>query len=216
MFDTDSTSTTVLPIFGGQGVLSFDPQGTSKRLGLYTSFPSGAVLFAACYDALHTELRSLSSDLTEKVGICASDFKEKASILSPIHEQYLLNPIVSGTTLLLQQALQYLFFVEKSDSETKDRSLEEIFHLNSQRKVGVLGFSSGILAAAVVAASRTKLDFIKHAVEAYRLAFWIGVRVQLFLHSSTQLTQNSNSWALAIVSNNKSDVEQSVLVFNKV
>jgi hypothetical protein len=51
------------------------------------------------------------------VGICANDFKEKVSILSPIHEQYLLNPIVSGTTLLLQQALQYLFFMEKFETE---------------------------------------------------------------------------------------------------
>lgn len=210
----DSTPTIVLPVFGGQGVLSFDPEGASKCLALYTSFSSGAVLYAACYDAFHTELRSLPSDLVEKVGICACDFKKRGSVLNPIHEQYLLNPVVSGTTLLLQQALQYLFFVEKFESETKeDCSLGNKFYLNTPHKVGILGFSSGILAAAVVAASRTKIDFIKHVVEAYCLAFWIGVRVHLY-QLTIQLHQNSNQWALVIISS-RSDVEQSVLVFNK-
>ena len=201
-----------MPAFGGQGALSFDPEGAPKRLALYTSFSSGRVLYDACYDALHIEFRSLASDIADRVGICASDFKEKISILSPVHEQYLLNPVIAGTTLLLHQALQYLLFVEKIDPETEVRPLEKKFYLNAHHKVGVLGFSSGILSAAVVAASCTKLDFIKHAVEAYRLAFWIGVRVQLF-QSSTR--QSSNLWGLTIISD-KSHIEQSVLVFNKV
>jgi len=210
----NSTPTIILPVFGGQGVLSFDPEGASKHLTLYTSFSSGAVLYYACYDAFHTELRSLPSDLAERVGICASDFKEKVSILNPINEQYLLNSIVSGTTLLLQQALQYLFFVEKFNETKENCLLGNNFYLNSQHKVGIPGFSSGILAAAVVAASRTKLDFIKHVVEAYRLAFWTGVRVHLY-QSTIQPHQNSNPWALVIISS-RSDVDQSVLVFNKV
>ena len=210
----DSTSTILLPVFGGQGVLSYDTEGTAKRLALYTSFPFGGVLYEACYDAFQRELRSLPSDLVERVRICATDFKEKASILNPIHEQYISNPVISGTTLLLHQMLQYLYFIEKFDSETNGCPLEKKFQENTRKKVGILGFSSGILAAAVVAASRTKLDVIKHAVEAYRLAFWIGVRVQLFC-ANTQSYQNSNPWALVIFSN-ESDVEKFVLVFNKV
>lgn len=213
-----STSPIFLPIFGGQGSLKFDPENSSTPLLLYTRLPSADVLYDACYDAFHAELRSLPLEMAERVDICACDFKEKASILSPTLEKYLLNPVVSGTSLLLHQALQYLHFVEKvcSGFRTDRGSLEEIFSSNAEHNVGVLGFSSGILAAATVAASRTKLDFIKHAVEAYRLAFWIGVRVQLY-RSNAQPCQNLNPkpWALVVICD-RSDVERSVLGFNKV
>jgi hypothetical protein len=204
-----STSTILLPIFGGQ-TLNFSPESNSERFAQYTSFPSGAVLLDACYDAFHTELRTLLSDVEEQVAICTNDFQEKASILSPIHEKYLFNPVVSGTTLLLHQTLQYLYFAENFDYGVKERPLEAILCLNIQHKVGVIGSSLGLLTAAVVAASRTKLGFIKHAVEAYRLAFWVGVRVQLHRRS-----KHTNPWRLTITSN-KSDVEQAALAFNKV
>lgn len=208
-----------LPVFGGQGTLSFDPDNARKQLRRYTAFPSGAVLVASCYAAFHAELDGLTADYLQKVDICALDFKEKVTLFCPLREEYLRNPVISGTTLLLVQALQYLTFIEESHgfSENPTAFLNTV-QLNASNGVGVLGFSSGILAACVTAASRTAVAFIAHTVEAYRLAFWIGVRSQLFcatLNGSSPF-QGCRPWVMVLLFVDKIDIQTRVQSFNKV
>ena len=211
----------LLPIFGGQGTLSFNPEDGSRRFRQLTSSPTGMVLLDACFDAFHAELASLpaSAEVVQQVGICANDFMHKSSLLCPEREEYLSNPVISGSTLLLLQVSKFLYYVESSAAPRNNR-LDSLLQHNAQYGVGVLGFSSGIIAATVVAASRTKLDFIRHAVEAYRLAFWIGVRSQLFRMSytsnSTGIFQDFRPWALVIFALDRSAMQQALLSFNEV
>lgn len=214
------SSPILLPIFGGQGTLSFNPEDGSRRFRQLTSSPTGVVLLDACFDAFHAELASLPVEVAQQVDICANDFLHKNSLLCPVREEYLLNPIISGSTLLLLQVSSFLHYVESSSAPRNNR-LDWLLQSNAQHGIGVLGFSSGIIAATVVAASRTKLDFIRHAVEAYRLAFWIGVRSQLFRMSyyasnSTGIFQDFRPWALVIFSLDRSAVQQALLSFNEV
>lgn len=213
----DSSSlhrTVLLPIFGGQ--LS-DSKDVSNRHLQHASSPAGAVLLDACFAAFHTELLSLGPDLVQQVGICASDFKRKVSLLRPIHDDYLCNPIVSNTTLLLMQALKYLHSVECfQPSPESNEQFTKVLQVNSNYKVGVLGFSLGMLTATTVAASRSNIDFINRAAEAYRLAFWIGLRSLLYrskIHSFS--TYDVRPWAVDICFDN-AEVQKAVLAFNKV
>lgn len=202
----------ILPVFGGQR------SDSAKHLLPYTSSHTGAVLLDACFAAFHTELLSLAPDLIQQVGICAKDFKDKVSLLRPIHDEYLCNPIVSSTRLLLTQALQYLYSVEGFQQKfSTDWPFAEVLQTNSHYRVGILGFSLGILTATIVAASRSNIDFINRVVEAYRLAFWIGLRSQLY-RSNIHIfsAQDFTPWAVEIFSSNNNEVQQAVLSFNKV
>ncbi len=67
-----------IPVFGGLGMGYFD--GYKKSRALATS-PSAIVLLDACYAAFHSEIASLSPNELMDVDICASDFKNKDSIL---------------------------------------------------------------------------------------------------------------------------------------
>ncbi len=216
-----SSSPIVLPIFGGQGTLSFNPEDASRSFRQIASSPTGLVLLDACFDAFHAELASIPLEIVQQVGICANDFMDKSSLLCPVREEYLSNPIISGSTLLLLQVSRFLYYAERGESAApRNNRLDSLLQSNAHYGIGVLGFSSGIIAATVVAASRTKLDFIRHAVEAYRLAFWIGVRSQLFrinyTSNSTGIFQDFRPWALVIFSLDRAAVQQALHSFNEV
>ena len=204
----------VLPVFGDQRTDS------AKYLLPYTSSQTGAVLLDACFAAFHTELLSLPPDLNHQVGICAKDFEDKVSLLCPTHDEYLCNPIVSSTRLLLILALHYLYSVEGFQhplTANLNCPFAEMLQTNSHCKVGILGFSLGILIATIVAASRSNIDFINRVVDAYRLAFWIGLRLRLYcsnIHSFS--AQDFPPWAVEIISSDNTEVQQALLSFNKV
>jgi hypothetical protein len=98
---------------------------------------------------------------------------------------YERNAVLAGTSLFLVHALRYLRFVEGSCSSTGDSSSDTpprtsltpfLDALASSN--GVLGFSSGVLPACVAATSPDLPSYIAHAVEAYKVALWIGVRAE--------------------------------------
>jgi hypothetical protein len=211
--ESSSRRMVILPVFGDQR------SDSVKHLLPYLSSQTGAVLLNACFAAFHTELLSLAPDLIPQVGICAKDFKDKVSLLRPIHDEYLCNPIVSSTRLLLIQALHYLYAVEgfQQPLAANSRPFAEMLQTNSHCKVGILGFSLGILTATIVAASRSNIDFINRVVDAYRLAFWIGLRSQLHCSNIHVFSaQDSTPWAVEIISSDNTEVQQALLSFNKV
>ena len=204
----------ILPVFGDQR------SDSAEYLLPYTSSHTGAVLLDACFAAFHMELLSLAPNLIHRVGICAKDFEDKVSLLCPTHDEYLCNPIVSSTRLLLIQALHYLYPVEGFQHPlTADLNgpFAEVLQTNSHCKVGILGFSLGILTATIVAASRSKIDFINRVVDAYRLAFWIGLRSRLYCSNIHIFSaQDFPPWAVEIISSDNTEVQQALLSFNKV
>ncbi|KAJ6526457.1 polyketide synthase [Mycena capillaripes] len=164
-----------IPIFAGQGTSG---TAAARRQAFQDArTPSGATLVSACHEAFHAELASLSPQQLSIAGITLEDFKTRESLLEAPGARYQHNPIISGTTLFLPQCLRYLSFIECAD--VVDGSLTP-FGDALKRSNAILGFSSGILQACVVASSSDLASYIGHAVQAYRVAIWIGIWTQIY------------------------------------
>ncbi|KAF8182359.1 putative polyketide synthase [Pholiota molesta] len=210
-------SSALVPIFGGQGMMSLKD---SKRILSLATSPSGAVLLDACYTAFHDELLSLTPEELKNIDICASDFKNMDSILFPDSQQYHDNPTLSGATLILLQSLAYLVYAESSCVKGAQLSFEHALRSHTSGRVGVLGFSSGIISACVVATSPSVPSFISNALQAYRLALWIGIRSQIhrkhLLDSSIpERLEEVCPWSLMLRGLNKNQAQRSISCFNQ-
>ena len=210
---TTTSPTLFIPVFGGQGMAVFDAQ---NQPNLATS-SSAATLLTACHAAFHTELATLSHETLENVDMCASDFADKDSILNPTNERLLDNPAFCGPRVFLMQILRYLSFVE--DVFRVPGSVTpfvDALQSNLDHAVGIFGFSSGIISACVVAASPNLHSFICCAVEAYRLALWIGIRSQLYRVGLPFVSCVLRPWSLVLLGMNKLDIQRAVDRFNEV
>jgi hypothetical protein len=106
--------------------------------------------------------------------------------------------------------------MESATSQGSDILLSGI--LDTQFDVGVLGFSSGILAACVVASSATTLSYITRAVEIYKVALWIGIRVQLHrvrMMAGNRMLGTHLPWSIVLVGIGKQDAEILLISFNE-
>lgn len=204
-----------LPVFGGQGISHLDP--CNSRVDLASLSPFGITLLSACHTAFLSELASLDAERRTIVDICASQFAEKEFILWPQNDLVFDNPAFSGSHLLLTQVLRYLSFVEKFAAASVPIPFTDVLRSNAHHGVGILGFSSGIISACVVASSSSILSFINHAVEAYRLAFWIGIRSQIYraaLLSTGDVAPHP--WAIMLLGIMRDELLRSIEHFNEV
>jgi len=217
-----STTLLLLLVFGGQGSLHLQATPTDKHSLRLAESPSGRILLAACYSALHAELNSLSDDELKELDLLPSDFFDKQTLIVLPDARYVTNPAICGPTLLLNQILRYLLFVDIEIAPSSTRPLwpsVDIFQSNIQHGVGILGFSSGILSACVVATSCSTLVLINRAVEAYRLALWIGIRAQIYRVGALKLACPDitlTSWSLVLFGISKCDAQNAISIFNKV
>ena len=76
--------------------------------------------------------------------------------------------------------------------------------------------SSGIIFACVVVTPPTLHPFICYAVEAYRLAFWIGIRSQIYWVSFPIVSQVLRPWSQVLLGMRKIDIQHAVDRFNEV
>ena len=166
-----SSSYLNVPIFAGQGTDAADsPRIIEQSLRDLTS-PSCALLLFSCFNE---ELSKLSPVERQESGLEPTDFKSPKDLISSFPEHYVHNPIISGIKLFLFQSLRYLAHIERSS--TSSHGFTDALKANAIHNLGVLGFSSGILPACVVATSQSALAYISNSVEGFRLAFWIGMR----------------------------------------
>ncbi|CAK5263658.1 unnamed protein product, partial [Mycena citricolor] len=187
-----------------KSILLFAGQGTSGLSALkcqaqvVSETPLGATLLLACYEAFHRELASLTSQELRLTGLSREDFDGCNTVLCPA-QKYLWNPILSGTTLLLAQSLQYLSYIK----QLHPKHPEKLFTDALDRTQVVLGFSSGLLAACVAATSNDIATYILHTIQAYQVAFWVGVHAQSYrvkVLSSVSASEFQNkSWTLVIM-----------------
>ncbi|KAJ7720853.1 putative polyketide synthase [Mycena maculata] len=202
-----SPATTDIPIFAGQGTSGTD--AARKRALQDARSSSGSTLLSACHEIFHVELASLSSDQLRLSGIQLSDFKTRESLLDTPAVQYQHNAVISGTSLFLMQSLRYLNFIE--DSGVAEESLTPFSDV-VKRSHCILGFSSGILAACVVASSSNLASYISHSVQAYRLALWVGLRTQIYrtdvLDKVGVPVGDDLPWSLVILGISKGDAEE--------
>jgi len=181
---------TSIPVFSGQGSLSiFSPKARAVA-AKDSSSPTGSIFLDAVHHAFSEEISSLTAEERSKSGVNLSDFPTPKSLLEP-REKYQTNAIVQGTTLCLFQLLRYLSYVENTP--------DLIFENLPSKLLEVSGFCSGSLPAAVVASSRTVVNFLSNSVETFKLALWIGYRCELFrIAESVREEKELLSWGLVI------------------
>ncbi|KAI0064076.1 ketoacyl-synt-domain-containing protein [Artomyces pyxidatus] len=207
-----------VPVFAGHGTASANSLPTRERALRYASSPSGSLLLSSCFDAFHAELATLSPADAHAAGVDAADFFNPHSLLAVPPEKYVHNPVISGSGLFLIQALTYLNLVESYANQLGTSSFASSLEKNRTHGLGVLGFSSGILPACVVATSASTLEYLSHSVSAFRLAFWIGVRTQLYRRSALEAARASSDdtrpWSLVFLGLGHQAVEDAISQFS--
>ncbi|KAG9246421.1 hypothetical protein BJ878DRAFT_560770 [Calycina marina] len=169
-------------LFGGQGstsIFSSSAQlAAEKDVELH---PSCALLLARYHAAFLEDLLSLDQKTLILLGIDTNQFKSPKALLVP-HTDLHNHGVVQATTIYIYQTLHYLAEVLRSDLG---------FYSYSEQVIEAAGFCSGLIPAAVVAASWELEEYVKIATEGFRLAFWIAVRTSL--HGREQAPVQSKS-----------------------
>ncbi|KAG7451653.1 ketoacyl-synt-domain-containing protein, partial [Guyanagaster necrorhizus] len=203
----------LVPVFAGHGTTAINSTSLRERAAADALSPSGALLLDACHYAFNVELSTLSPSEASAVGINPEHFTDpKSLMLLPRHEHYLTNSVVTAATLFLVQTLRYLASVKTSSSTSFASSLQK----NREHGLGIVGFSSGILPACVVSTSETAFEFISSAVETFRLAFWIGVRLQIHkasVQTPEPLVGSPLPWSLAFMGMGRAAAESAIQSF---
>lgn len=169
----------IIPIFSGQGSTSVDSRRVQDQAFISSSSPAGTILLSSCFQAFHSDLASLSDTELEMTGVSLTDFDQPSTLLVVPPKKYFRNAVVSGTRLLLIQALVYLEWATRTTGDAPD-ALTILLERNRGYHVGIVGFSSGIISACIVGTSSTLLDYLSNSVSAFRVALWIGVRAQCY------------------------------------
>ncbi|KAJ6614787.1 putative polyketide synthase [Mycena sp. CBHHK59/15] len=201
-----------IPIFAGQGTSG--ASAARQQALLDASSPSGSTLLSACHAAFHTELASLSPQELSRVNIDVADFRSREALLETPGLRYKHNPVVSGASLFLTQSLRYLSFIESAGlAEDSLTPFSDVL----KRSNGILGFSSGILPACLVASSADLITYITHAVEAYRLAIWVGIRMQIYRATvlDAHVIKEDLPWSLVILGVAKEEAEELLRSFSE-
>lgn len=201
----------VLPVFAGQGTTRTSLRHAVDQAIRDADSPTGSLLLSSCLDVFLAELAALSPEELDQSGICPSDFDDPRRLLTP-DPKYVKNHIISGVFLFLAQVIRYQSYVQ-----TTSRSLLDLLKANIDHAAGVLGLSSGIFPACVVATSRNPLSYITTAVEIFRLVFWISLRV---LQATRKLLKEKPvdatlPWSVACLGLTKADVEHHIARFEQ-
>ncbi|EEB89811.1 hypothetical protein MPER_12055, partial [Moniliophthora perniciosa FA553] len=213
-----SITTINVPVFAGHGTTALAASSTLEQAITDASHPSGALLLSSFHRAFLRECASLSPEALNDVAL--PEYNTPQEFLSIISEQPVTgNSLQSNLSLLLVQALRYLAHVEAGSCFPGRLTLPpSSLDNNVDHKVGVAGFSSGILPACVVACSQDSLSFIEHAVEVFRFAFWLGLRCQQYqTHATREFTESQRQtrqfWSRVIMGLSESQIRDAIDIF---
>ncbi|KZT07803.1 ketoacyl-synt-domain-containing protein [Laetiporus sulphureus 93-53] len=196
-------------VFDGQGTLaSFSPHATNTALR-DAKHPTGHVALSACHAAFLQELQFLPPACqSSTAGVDSEDFQTPDALLN-ISARYRSNAIIANTNLFLMQILRFL-----ANSQAGVLSKME-----TQPHVGcVLGFSSGLFAACVVASSADLPSLLCNIVEAFRLAFWVGYHSQRTAASMIGGTPGyriGSPWSLILFGSSRPEVSEAVKQYSQ-
>ncbi|KAM0544995.1 hypothetical protein ACHAPJ_011576 [Fusarium lateritium] len=152
-------------LFGGQGSHSiFSPNAANRAEHDAQSVGAGRILLSKCHAAFLEEILSLDVQSQQILAIDTSAFASPGHLLKPV-ETYHQHPVLQATTIYLCQILRYL-------AETLQQ--DDVFEKSFDMLQATAGFSSGMIAAAVVARSSSLDEFVAAGVEGFRLAFWVA------------------------------------------
>ncbi|KAI1637129.1 hypothetical protein F4809DRAFT_661582 [Biscogniauxia mediterranea] len=153
-----------------------------------------------CFHAFHEEIDSLTGD---EEGVLGTDvrkiFDKPESLVTP-PSSYQSNAILESITFYVHQIFDLvIFFSRNPDNYVSQTS----------------GVCSGMIACAVAASfpESVSAEFLKYAVDGFRLAFWIGVRVSIFCHKISG-GQSNEPWAVTIRGCSAEQLQEKVDAFN--
>lgn len=193
-------------LFGGQGSQHlFSPQNAFTAAADAKSSAAAAILLSRCHAVFLEDLYSIEVTGSEIFNGLSKHFISPESLLCPgpaFHD----NPVIQGTTIALYQLLRYLSYSNGSPS-SYDILWDEIQE--------AAGFCSGILAAAVVCTSSSVEKFIRHGVEAFRLALWTSFRSSVYCEQLLGRPWKDLPWSLVIYGLDKDKVAARLKDFRK-
>ncbi|KAF7327244.1 hypothetical protein MKEN_00301700 [Mycena kentingensis (nom. inval.)] len=213
-----------VPLFAGQGTSSASQAAALAQALDDAKTAACATLLDACYDAFHDELSSLSSAERDALCISLDDFPSPTSLLHLRHSPNALssatartpysargNPLASNASLFLVQTLRYLRVVS-ADGAGRSPFRDALARCG---RCGVVGFSSGILAACVVASSPSLGAFIANAADAMRVAVWIGVRAMQYQLRAGTVEDADLPWSIVVLGASRDEMEELLRVRNQ-
>lgn len=212
-----------VPVFAGHGTTAAQSSSTFQQAQQDASTTSGSLLLAACHEAFHTEMAILPPSELARLNINLSQFQHKGSLITlPTSTSSLRhNALFSSSSLFLIQALRYLAVVEAEALRTHSITpFTDFLKTTFSRGSGILGFSSGILPACVVATSQNAITYITRCVEVYRFALWLGLRSQQYrlrvLEESALPSDSPLPWSLVFLGMSREVAENAISSFAKV
>ncbi|KND89106.1 putative sterigmatocystin biosynthesis polyketide synthase [Tolypocladium ophioglossoides CBS 100239] len=125
-----------------------------------------------CRDAFHEAFESLHAE--EKAVFeqdTAEHFRDPENLILP-GPRFQSHPVFETTTLYVRQILELILYLQRHDKTSEP--------------LEVTGVCTGILPAIIAAASPSYLSkpFINNAVDGFRVAFWIGLRVSIWCRTA--------------------------------
>lgn len=177
-----STNTRDVLLFAGQGSNQHlaDPasvDGLKELLGEEQRLAFDSFL-CQCRDAFQGEFNSTTPEEKSILeGEVRHAFNEPEALLVP-PQSFQFHPIFEALTLYNRQVLELMLF----QTQHSNHHVAE-----------AAGICTGVLPAVIAASflSYDSEDFVKSAVEGFRLAFWIGLRASLFCrHASGESWKN--------------------------
>ena len=193
-------------VLDGQGIPTTTSPQTIQTALHDAQSPLGRALLLSCYEAFLADYGSLSPEEQLESGLTLEDCSRPESLVElPLHTTF--NAIVGNVHLYLIQILRYI------------ANLDSGVSFETSGIVGVLGFSTGMIAATVIACADAIPSFIAHATEAFRLGFWIGLRAQQYVNRALPHIElpepQSASWTLVIFGCTRAEVQEAVDKFNE-
>ncbi|TCD66000.1 Type I Iterative Polyketide synthase (PKS) [Steccherinum ochraceum] len=195
-----------LIVLDGQGTAAAStPQTVTLALQDATS-PLGNAVLVACYQAFLQDYATLSNDEKLITGLDLSVVDQPSTFLA-----YSItarpNAVSANVSLYLTQLLRYIAHLHPT-SFTID--------VDGVQHHALLGFSTGMFAASVIAAAHSVPSLVTYSVEAFRLAFWLGLRAQQYAQMSLadSAISNTSPWSLVVFGASQQELKESVDRFN--
>ena len=191
-------------VLDGQGIpASTSPQTIQIALQDAT-LPLGHAILLSCHQAFLKDYGALTVEEQRDSGLTLDDCPSPDSLLE-LPQRVSYNAVVGNIHLYLVQLLRYVANIDATSLGDIHPSLKEL---------GVLGFSTGMIASTVIACADNIPRFISHATEAFRLAFYMGLRAQQYCNRALPDVQMadaaSQSWTLVTFGSTRAEVQQAV------
>ncbi|KAI1495530.1 hypothetical protein F5X99DRAFT_426131 [Biscogniauxia marginata] len=153
-----------------------------------------------CFQAFHEEVENLTGNEEGVLGTNVRELFDKPESLVTPPSSHQSNAILESATFYVHQIFDLISFLSGNPG-------------NYVKQTG--GVCSGMIAAAVAASfpESVSSEFLDYAVNGFRLAFWIGVRVTLFCRQISG-SQSNESWAVTIRGCSAEQLQEMVDVYN--